>query len=116
MIIRRQQLEALAAARKSQLAREIVSFLKEQYNEARSAPEAELLPPVQRLVRRAEYYGLNTEQDIAIYSIAGFMLGESFDIDFPAVQQVLPSPVLSSGEKADWLLQWTTELFQTLEK
>jgi hypothetical protein len=115
MIIRRQQLDAFVSSGKNHLARRVVAFLRDQYPDAAAVPDTELLGPVRRLMRRAEFYGLRTEQDIAIYVIAGFLLGESFDVDFPAAQQILPSPVISPAEKTSWLLEWTTQLFRALE-
>jgi hypothetical protein len=114
MLIRREQFSALAGPVGTEFAARLALLLQQHFEEARQVPSRQLQDDIARTVRRAQVYGLATERDAAAFVITAFLLGENFDDDFPAAQQVLTSPVLGGADKAEWLEEWTTKLFQTL--
>ncbi|MCY7362877.1 MAG: hypothetical protein LH629_12550, partial [Ignavibacteria bacterium] len=59
--------------------------------------------------------GLNTERNIGLYIMSGYLLGEDFDKDFKAVQQFLPDKNLSENVRGIALENWTKLNFETLQ-
>jgi hypothetical protein len=114
MLIRREQFSALAAPVGTEFVARLALLLQRHFEDARQAPPDQLRSDINRTIRRAQAYGLATERDAAAFVVTAFLLGENFDNEFPAAQQVLTSPVLGGSDKAEWLEQWTTQLFQAL--
>jgi hypothetical protein len=114
MRLRREQFTALAGPVGTEFASRLALLLKQDFEEARQFPPEQLQDDITRTVRRAQAYGLATERDAAAFVITAFLLGEEFETDFPAAQQVLTSPVLGGADKAEWLEEWTTQLFKSL--
>ena len=114
MIIRVEQFSALARVVEAEFAGRLALLLREQFEEARQIPSAELDEDIELLIPRAQAHGLTTEREVAAYAIGAFVLGENFDHEFPAAQRVLNSSVLNGADKVQWLEAWTTEMFRTL--
>lgn len=115
MIIRREVFQAFAAVPRAEFRRSLIGFLREQFPDAKDMPAAELEAGVDLCIAKAESYGIDTCQDVATYTVTAFLVGVDFDTDFPAATDILVSPVLGSGDKAQWLREWTAELFRALE-
>ena len=116
MIINREQLSAFYPDAVAEFAARLTLLLLEQFEAARQQSYQELHIDIQQLIPHAVSYGLTSERDAAAYVITAFVLGEDFVEAFPAAQQVLTSPVLVGADKAQWLKEWTTALFQTMER
>jgi hypothetical protein len=113
--IRNDQMNAFSDSSEREYINRLIRFLRDQYPQAAAAPDSELRTAVETQVAMARSYGLTTEHDVAVYVNTAFLLGEEFDTEYPAAQEVLPSPVLASSEKAAWLSSWTREMFDSLE-
>lgn len=115
MILRREMYDAFSAVARSDFRRSLIAFLAEQFESARAMPPAELASAVDLCIGKAESYGLTRGEDVATFAVTAYLLGLDFDRDFPAATNVLLSPVLTSADKAQWLCEWTAELFRTVE-
>jgi hypothetical protein len=115
MRIRPEVYRALAAIPRAEFRRSLVQFLRENFDDAKAMPAPELEGSVDLCLAKSERYGLETGQDAATFTVTAYLLGLDFDRDFPAATDVLLSPVLASPDKAEWLREWTEELFRTLE-
>ena len=94
----------------------ITAHLREQFPDAAALPVDELRIGVAAQLKRADEYGLDLEQEQAIYATSAWLLGEDFDKRFPAAEAVLSSSRLTSFEKQQWLEEFTREIFARLEK
>ncbi|KHD11469.1 hypothetical protein PN36_29115 [Candidatus Thiomargarita nelsonii] len=74
------------------------------------------MPAIHEQVSKARSYGLETERQIANYVTTAWLLGQQFDTEFPAAQEMLNSSNYSHDEKSLWLEQWTEQIFATLEE
>jgi hypothetical protein len=93
----------------------LVDFLHTKFPETKSEPAEEFKNAIHQQALNAQKYGLETEQDIAVYVTTAWLLGEHFDTEFPAAQVELTSKA-SAQEKAQWLEDWTTKMLDILEK
>lgn len=93
----------------------LTRFLRQQFPDAAEESEERLRPDVAVQIERAQGYGLLTEQEVATYVISAWLLGKSFDRDFPAATEVLTSSV-PSGMKAHFLEHWTRQMFEELTR
>jgi hypothetical protein len=91
----------------------LTRFLQEQFADAAKEPTNRLRPDVAAQIGKARGYGLLSEQEVAIYVITAWLLGQSFDREFPAAHEVLTSPV-SAELKAHFLEQWSRQMFEEL--
>lgn len=94
----------------------IADFLQSQFPDAEEVSQEELLPVIQKQIKNAQVYGLRTEQQIVIYVVTSWLLGEQFDTEFPAAQEMLKSSEYSPADKSEWLVQWTEEMFTILDE
>ena len=69
-----------------------------------------------RQYQRALSYGLTSELDLGRYIITAWLLGTDFDTRFPAMSQILNSPELTSGEKAQAIEDISITLFDVLDE
>jgi hypothetical protein len=113
--IRPEVYQAFAGIPRAEFRRSLIQFLRENFDDAKTMPSLELEGSVDLCIAKAERYGLNTGQDAATFTVTAYLLGLDFDSEFPAATSVLLSPVLVSADKAEWLREWTEELFRTLE-
>ena len=90
-------------------------LLAEEFADAAELPAADLLAGVRGQIIRAQRHGFFAEQDVAVYVLTAWLLGEAFDDEFPAARQIL-----DSGEapevRATRLEEWTQILFTALEE
>jgi len=93
----------------------LVRFLQGRFPDAAREPEPSMVEGVRAQVASARGYGLITEQQIATYVTAAWLLGDDFDREFPAAAELLSSTA-KAEEKSDWLAQFTKKLFQQLER
>ncbi len=114
MIIRKEQMTALSLGTEERFGDRLVAFLRQEFPEAAAQPLQELKAAVQQQDTKARQYGLDNGQDIAVYVVTAWLLGEDFDTEFPAAAETLGS-TLSSDLKAHWLSAWTEKLFAALE-
>ncbi|HET6229875.1 MAG TPA: hypothetical protein VFE05_07400 [Longimicrobiaceae bacterium] len=93
----------------------LAAFLSELFPDAQELPHAELTGSVREQIGRSINYGFVAEEDVASYVVTAWLLGKSFDIDFPAAVQILHS--LDVPEvRAARLEEWTKVLFAALEE
>jgi hypothetical protein len=112
--IRKEQIHSFRQASEQDYEVRLVHFLKGRFPDAARAPEATLIEGIRPQVTNARSYGLITEQQIAIYVTAAWLLGADFNSEYPAALQVLISGA-PADEKSDWLARFTKQLFDTLE-
>jgi hypothetical protein len=113
---RKDQLDALSRNQEKRFVDRLVAFLQQQFPDAAAEPANKLRPGVEEQTRKAGKYGLELEQEQAVYVTSAWLLGADFDTRFPAAAEVLPSPQLSGEEKRAWLEEWTQEMFNRLEQ
>lgn len=115
MRIRPEVYRALAAIPRAEFRRSLIQFLREHFEDTKAMPAPELEGSVDLCLAKAERYGLDSGQDAATFAVTAYLMGMDFDREFPAATDVLLSPVLASPDKAEWLREWTEELFRALE-
>ena len=116
MIISISQQSKLAELLDARFIDRMAQMLLDRQEPNQQQPIDHLRLDVKRMVQKAQQYGMNTERDAAGFVVTAFLLGEDFDRQFPAAGPVLQSNALSGEDKAAWLANWTTEMFQTLEE
>ncbi len=112
MIIRREQLASLGESRFRDRFR---ALLKECFEDARSISPDDLNAAISSQLKKAERYGLTSEQPAATYIMSAWLLGSDFDARFPAVGERLADENTSQADKAKWLETFTTTLLDSLE-
>jgi hypothetical protein len=93
----------------------LVDYLHNEFPDSKKIPTSSLLSGVKQQIKNAASYGLETEQQIAIYTQTAWLLGLEFDNEFPAAKSVLNSAKYSATEKVQFLEKWTVKMFETLE-
>jgi hypothetical protein len=116
MRLRQQHIEALSLASEHAFVDRMVSFLQVQFEDAAAEPRLVLLEGVRAQIEKARRYGMTTQQQIATYVTTAWMLGPDFDVEFTAAMKMLSSHNYPTDEKANWLVQWTQQLFLSLEE
>ena len=114
--MRREVIQALSEDSDRSFERRLVADLETQFPSAARMPQPELLAAVRRQISKAKSYGLVNEKDVGTYVVCAYLLGEDFDMRFPAARQTLISSVLDSPEKAEWLKNWIANLFSAFQK
>ena len=89
MVIRSQQIHKLERYLQAQYENRLVRFLYDEFPEAGAEPEEDLRTEVGRQIARAREYGLETEQQIASYLVAAWLLGSDFDLEFEGANEIL---------------------------
>ncbi len=79
-------------------------------------PVAELEEGVAPQVSRAVAYGLERDDQVAIYAMTAWVLGEDFPERFTAAGAVLNARDTTPEDKTEWLEQWTQTLLEKLEE
>lgn len=115
MIVHKVHLDAFARAQEEDFEDRLVAFLRRQFPDASEMPERDFRVGVRAQMLRAAGYGMDAEQDIAVYCTVGWLLGEDFPEEFPAAGAALVNPEFSSHLKAEWLGNWVDKLFSALE-
>lgn len=93
----------------------MIDFLHDKYPESKAVPTEELRVGVREQIAKARTsYGFETEQQLAAYVHAAWLMGMDFDTRFPSATERLQSPAYSAQDKAEWLAAWTTGLFEAL--
>jgi hypothetical protein len=116
IVFRKEQLDSLSRNQENRFVDRLVAFLQEQFPDAAAEPVHELRPGVEDQTRKAAKYGLELEQEQAVYVTSAWLLGADFDAHFPAAQHMLESPDYTPEQKSDWLEAWTVKMFEELEK
>lgn len=116
MQINEKQMEAFSAEALGEFEERLTDFLRDEFPDAQEVPREELLPDVHEQVGKARSYSLETEQQIANYVTTAWLLGQQFDTEFSAAKEMLTSSEYSANDKAQWMVQWTTEMFAALEE
>ena len=93
----------------------VANLLGDLFPDAQDLPRDELIRSVRAQMRRAMGYGFIAEQDVASYVVTAWLLGESFDTEFPAAGQILNAPDPPEVRTAR-LEEWTKVLFAALEE
>ena len=103
MIIRSAQLSALGKQSELDFVNRLVELLREQFPDSLDIPKPELRSEITRQIEKARSYNLSTEQQIATYVVAAYLLGKTFDKQFPAAREILPSNFYTPDAKVEWL-------------
>ncbi len=115
MQIRKEQMDTFSQAELTKFETRIADFLYSEFPDVQTIPQAELMPAIHEQVNKARSYGLETERQIANYVTTAWLLGQQFDTEFPAAQEMLKSSEYTQDDKSEWLAQWTEEMFAALE-
>ncbi|PYP91717.1 MAG: hypothetical protein DMG65_06635 [Candidatus Angelobacter sp. Gp1-AA117] len=115
MKVRKEQTETLQQAADRDYAMRLLYFLQDQFPDAAEHEQATLREGIRGQIAKARSYGFLTERQIAAYVISAWLLGEDFDHEFPAVQQIL-RPGLTPVEKSTQLEQFTRDIFDQLKR
>ena len=116
LTLRKEQIEALDKESSDNFLERIYDFLNEEFNDIKNENKKELMIKLEKLKDKGLSYNLITEQQIIIFIITAWLLGENFDTDFPKANAVLLSPDYSPDDKTEWLTKWTESLFKALEE
>lgn len=114
--LRPAQMRAFAQASEERFVDRTTLFLQAEFADARREPRSSLKPAVAEQIARARRHGFTTEIQLVTYVVTAWLLGPTFDEEMPAVRQTLESPVMSPGDKASWLSEFTEKLFRTLSE
>jgi len=109
--IRSEQIEAFERDQFERLVDRLCAFLRAQFPDAERAPAAEIRVGLERMLPRASDYGLENEQELAIFAVSAWLMGLDFDATHPEAQAVLISQ-RTSAEKAEWLASYTRRIFE----
>jgi hypothetical protein len=115
MQIRQEQMDTFSQPELTKFEARIADFLQTEFLDAQEVPREELMPAIHEQVTNARSYGLETERQIANYVTTAWLLGQQFDTEFPAAQEMLKSSGYTPDDKSEWLAQWTEEMFAALE-
>lgn len=110
MRIRREQFDQAAL---DEFVGRFRALLHAQFDDARDVPRDELDSAIRRQVGRAQRYGFVTEEDVAIYVLTAWLMGETFD-EHEGAQAILMAGD-PAAERAAALRQWSASVFETLE-
>jgi len=113
--IRKEQMDTFSQVELTKFEARIADFLYGEFPDAQEIPREEFMPVIHEQVSKARSYGLETERQIANYVTTAWLLGQQFDTEFPAAQEMLTSSEYTRDDKSEWLAQWTTEMFAVLE-
>lgn len=114
--LRPAQMRAFAKASEERFVDRTTLFLQSEFADARREPRTSLKPAVAEQIDRARGHGFSTEIQLVTYVVTAWLLGPTFDEDFPAIKETLSSPVMSPGDKSSWLSEFTEKLFRTLSE
>ena len=65
---------------------------------------------------KARTYGLESELDIAKYVLSAWLLGQDFDVRFPAIQEFLRTDRLGPSQKAEAIERITLSILAELNE
>lgn len=114
--IRKEQMDAQHKAVRESFEDRLIEFLCGEFPEAKEAPPEKLRLAVREQIDHALGYGLSEERYVAVYLVTAWLLGQKFDTEFPAAQEILTSKMRSSAMKAEDLQKLTERLFVALEE
>ena len=114
--LRPPQMRAFAQASEERFVDRTTLFLQGEFADARREPRSQVKAAVAEQLERARVYGFTTEIQLVTYVVTAWLLGPTFDEQFPPVRETLASPLMSPGDKASWLSQFTEKLFRTLSE
>ncbi len=116
MKISDQQLTTLSDIDQTNYIEKFVEFLQSEFPDAKKLSNDILTPVVLEQITNAHSYKLITEQQISNYITTAWLLGQNFDTEFPAAQEMLISDEYSATDKVKWLSEWSIEMLTTLEE
>lgn len=114
MKISREQMQVFEQSVAASFEERLAGFLREHFDGARAAADADLLEHVREQIPKAARWGLESEPQIAAYVSAVWLLGPDFEAWLPRARAVLVSTAYGPDEKADFLLEHAAELFDAL--
>ncbi len=103
--IRNEQVEELSAAAGERFESALARFLLDNLPRRGDIPDASATAFVRTQTQSARRYGLTSEQEIAAFSIAAWMLGPGFESRYFPAQQLLESDI-EPAIKHVWLEQF----------
>ena len=116
LTIRNEQIQALAQPQKEKYIDGLCDFLRTEFPDAAGMEYGMFRQGVSDQVDKAQKYGLLIDRQINVYVVTAWMLGEAFDSEMPPAKFVLNSDDYTPDEKTEWLENWTTQIFEDLDK
>ena len=97
------QLQAFERQQAESFTLRVAAFLKVQFPEYRSLPQAQMIPAIDQFIARATSYELETEREIIAFVLAAHYLGGDFDTKNLSCKTVLKDSSRAPEWKANWL-------------
>lgn len=114
--IRDNQFGAFKMASLTPLAVRVAGFLQQQFPEAKNQNQQQLAEEIMPILKKAESFGMETEQEYVIFVLAATYLGRDFDEALPEAHEILSDDTLLSSEKAEQLEKLTLAIIGYIEE
>jgi transcriptional regulator of aromatic amino acid metabolism len=95
---------------------QVLEFLYEAFPDSKSVPSQQMKASIHMVLQKGVQYGLNNEEDLAVYAITSYVLGENFDEEVPEAAMVLQNKNYSSRQKAELLESFAKQVVTALEQ
>lgn len=82
---------------------DLIQFLRITFPESRSVPAGQIKQNIGMAWQKGSQYGFDCDNDLGIYVIAAYALGENFEAEVPEAAVLLRNTTYSSRQKADRL-------------
>ena len=116
LIIRTNQFNFLYATSRARFLDEVTGLLCAAQDEMTAGeakePTAQDREEVELLARKAESFGLLSNESMGVFLQVAFFIGSDFYDVFKPAHQVLCSPLLDENSKREWLGKWYTSLLK----
>jgi hypothetical protein len=114
--LRAEQIQCFAEAQAAGFLARLEAFLRAQFPDTVSVSQPEMHSTLESVVQRASAYGLEGEQEQAVFAVAAWLMGENFAVEHSRVHAALSSSQYSSAEKSSWLDRYVHEMFDRLRQ
>jgi len=109
-----EQMQSISKNSETQLSSRIASILRVHDTDAAAEDLRELQQAIQEEISKARQYGLQSDFELAAYTMVAWCLGRDFDTRFPAARKTLNNPNMLPADKGQWLTEWNKKIFETL--
>ncbi len=92
----------------------LFQFIRNSFPGSRLVPDTELKQKIDKAWEKGRHYGLSEDDDLGVYAIAAYALGENFDREIPQAAAVLQDTSYSSAEKTEWLYAFADDAVQEM--
>ncbi len=84
--------------------------------EAPDPSDPELRSFIATQLTLARDYGFRTDRDVVMFAFTGWLLGDGFDRNFPAIAECLATTDMTAPQKAEWIEAFSVTLLDTLAR